>query len=123
MLGKGLTLDIVYHWSPSSNRKSILTNGLQLFQKSFEYVNPVTKKDEVWLTPYICTGTTPWVALCYCIPTFDGEIPPLDLYQIILSDMDAVVFRNDKSREIIEVRIQNTIPPDRINYIASRESE
>lgn len=112
----------VYHWSPSTNREKILQQGLLILTEAYAYFNEVSQKVEVYKPPYICTSLDPWTALCYCIPTFTGEVPDLDLYEIRLSD-DDVFIRNDRSIRVIEVRIRNSISVDRIQYIATRESE
>jgi len=115
-------LSIVYHWSPKKNRKSILQNGIKIRMSVYEYENSITGKVESWEPPYICTSLDPWTALCYCIPTFDdGKVPALDLYEVRLTDNDAIYLRNDMSRKIIEVRIKNSVSVDRIQYIATRD--
>lgn len=121
-----MIIPIVYHWSPRVNREKILTEGLKLFIGEKEYINPLTNEMELWKPPYICTSTDPEMALIYAIPavtTEDGDIPELDLFQIHLLQTDSAMFRNDGKAHIIEVRVKNTIPPDRIRYIATREAE
>jgi len=116
---------IVYHWSPSKNRNSILKNGLTVLNgNAIEYENPVTGKNETWIPPYICTSPDAWKAYVYVTPMFRGDdLPELDLYQVTLTEKDDCIFRNDRTIEIIEVRVLNSIPADRVKYLATRESE
>jgi hypothetical protein len=116
-----MIINMVYHWSPRKNRDAILKDGIKILMSELEYENPVTGKPEVWNPPYICTSPDPETALVYVEPTFDGEVPALDLYQVWILETDKVVFRNDGTNRIIEVRVKNTIPPDRIRYIATRD--
>lgn len=115
-----MVVDKVYHWSPSSNRDNILKSGL-IINQEHEYENPCNGEIEVWKCPYICTSLDPYTALVYVKPTFDAGVPPLDLFQISISTNDSCYFRNDGGVNIIEVRLLNTIPPDRIRYLGSRE--
>jgi hypothetical protein len=114
----------VYHWSPSENRKAILKEGLHIFadETIYEYEHKGDTVKEVWSAPYICTCTNAWKALCYVYPRFqyDDLIPDMDLWQIKLTKDDQVQFRNDGTIEIIEVRVFNNIPSNRVRYIASR---
>jgi hypothetical protein len=120
--GESMKITKVYHWSPTKNRKSILQNGLLVLTDSFEYENPLTGKKEMWHQPYICTSLDPWTALCYCVPGFDeNKLPNLDLYEVRLIDSDTIRIRNDASIRIIEARISNSIPPDRVQWIATRK--
>ncbi|MDD2493956.1 MAG: hypothetical protein PHE29_02070 [Tissierellia bacterium] len=120
-----MLLSKVYHWSPTTNRKSILQNGLKILNSHIEYENPLTGKNEVWECPYICTSLEARTAYTYVEPMFmdDGEMPSMDLYEIDLINSDEVEFRNDYTIQIIEVRIYNSISPERIHYIATRENE
>jgi len=110
----------VYHWSPSRNREAILKDGIKILMSEIEYENPVSGEVEYWKPPYICTSLDPLMALTYVLPMFDDDTPPLDLYMIILSENDRVKLRNDETIEILEVRILNSIGPDRVRYLASR---
>jgi hypothetical protein len=122
-------LSKVYHWSPTKNRISICKEGLTVFNSSIEYENPLTGKQEVWRCPYICTSLEPLTAYNYVIPMFNGgaeldaELPSLDLYEIDLLETDRVMIRNDSTIRIIEVRVLNSIPADRVHYIATRDKE
>jgi hypothetical protein len=120
-----MKLNKVYHWSPTKNRKSILRSGLKILSSQIKYINNITKKDEIWNCPYICTSLNPRTAYTYVYPMFynDGEMPSMDLYEIDLIDTDEIILRNDNTVEIIEVRISNSIPADRVHYIATREDE
>ena len=114
----------VYHWSPIKNRESILKDGIKLFMDEYVYENPETGEQEVWKAPYICTSLEPWTALIYVYPTFDErneDIKSLDLFEVGLRVTDKVFLRNDRTTDIIEVRIENSIPADRVTYIATRE--
>lgn len=119
-----MRLSTVYHWSPTKNREEIQKNGLKPYMGEYVYENPVTKKQDVWKSPYLCTALNPWTALCYVWPTFDEhneDIKALDLFEIKLRVKDKVQIRNDYTIDIIEVRIWNPIPGDRVTYVATRE--
>lgn len=111
----------VYHWSPRKNRKEILHSGLKIMMSTIEYENPVTGKMEVWEPSYICTSPDSWTALKYVLPMFEEFDPPeLDLFQVELTGRDHVKIRNDETAKVLEVRVCNSIPPDRVCYIATR---
>jgi len=122
-----MRITTVYHWSPTVNRKAILREGLKIFSSKIEYINNITKKDEVWDCPYICTSPDIRVAYQYVKPMFtddeDKNMPSMDLYEINIFDKDEIILRNDNTNEIIEVRIANSIPSDRVHYIATRAEE
>lgn len=116
-----MRINTVYHWSPTKNHEAILNDGIKILMSELEYENPVTHKMEIWKPPYICTSPDPKTALIYVLPMFNDDPPSLDLFQIELKETDSISFRNDDTCEIIEVRIKNSISPDRIRYIATRE--
>jgi hypothetical protein len=118
-----MKLLICYHWSPTKNREKICKEGLTLFNSSIEYENNITGIKETWKPGYICSSLDPRTAYIYVIPTFSSEVPSMDLYSFDLIDTDEIILSNDHTREIIEVRILNSIPADRIHYIATREAE
>ena len=114
----------VYHWSPTKNREEILKNGLKIMMGELEYDNPVTCKTETWKPPYICTSLDPYTALIYVTPTFEDQVlPEMDLFIIKLSDTDQIRVRNDMTREIIEIRIMNSVESSRIKYLATRAED
>jgi hypothetical protein len=98
---------------------------LKILSSQIKYINNVTKKDEVWNCPYICTSLNPRTAYIYVEPMFmnDGDMPSMDLYEIDLIDTDEIILRNDNTIEIIEIRIANSIPCDRLHYVATRNNE
>lgn len=118
-----MTIEKVYHWSLSTNRKPILQNGLQILVPQDQYVNPMTEEIEVWEPPYICTSLDPYTALRYLVSRFDGDMTEysLDLYEVTLNSNDRIKTRCDGRNVIIEIRIENSIPVDRVRYIATRE--
>ena len=117
-----IKLTTVYHWSPSTFKESISRDGLKiLIGPGEEYENPNTGGIETWRAPYICTSLDPWTALCFTFPQFSDDPPSLDLYEIKLRAADRVKIRNDFGVEIIEIRIENSIPSGRVTYIATRE--
>lgn len=115
-----MTITTVYHWSPRSNRESILKDGLKVLMSEIAYENPVTGKPEVWKPPYICTSPDPYRALRYVTSMLGDDPPELDLYQVQVSLEDQVKIRNDGTSEIIEVRVYNSIGASRIKYLATR---
>ena len=116
-----MKFDIVYHWSPTANKKDILQSGIKLHAKDITYFNDVSKKEEVWSADYICTSLDPWKALQYVMPHMeDNGIEELDLYQITLADTDSIRLRTDGATEIIEVRLLNTIPAGRVRHLGRK---
>lgn len=120
-----MKLERCYHWSPSKNRKSIAKEGLTVFNSAIEFENPITGKEETWDCPYICSSLDPLTAYKYVVPMFSGEVelPSLDLWCFDLIDTDDVVVRSDRTREVIEVRVLNSISADRVHFVATREKE
>ena len=119
-----MKLGKVYHWSPTANREKILKEGLTILNSSIEYENSNTGEKEVWKPPYLCTSLDPWTAYVYVAPMIDAtEVPSLDLFYFELAETDDVVIRNDRTIEIIEVRVLNSIPADRVHYLATRETD
>ena len=116
-----MKLGIAYHWSPTANREKILKEGLTILNSSIEYENPATGGTETWKPPYLCASLDPWTAYKYVKPMIDAaEVPSLDLYFFELNKKDDVIIRNDRTIEIIEVRLLNSIPADRVHYLATR---
>lgn len=119
-----MRLGIVYHWSPTANREKILKEGLTVLNSSIEYENPNTGEMETWKPPYICASLDPWTAYRYVLPMIDAtEVPSLDLYFFELKKTDDVIIRNDRTYEIIEARVLNSIPAGRVHYVATREHD
>lgn len=125
LIGRGhrVLLSPVYHWSPIENRKAILQEGLKIGMADIRYTNPVSKKEETWVIPYICTSIDPLIAWNYFSAKYEDDPPPADLYEVRVLPEDSARIRNDGSPSIVEVRLENTIPPDRVRYIATREGE
>jgi len=114
----------VYHWSPKQNREKILREGLTILNSTIEYENPETGERETWKPPYLCTSLDPWTAWRYVLPMLDEAEPPhMDLYFFDLVESDDVTIRNDRTIDIIEVRVRNAVAADRVHYIATREEE
>lgn len=119
-----MKLGIVYHWSPTANREKILKEGLTILNSTIEYENPATGETETWKPPYLCTSLDPWTAYRYVHPMIDAaEGPSMDLFYFELSEKDDIIIRNDRTIEIIEVRVLNSIAADRVHYVATREHE
>lgn len=118
-----MIMEIGYHWSPRENRDAIQREGLKVGVRAILYRNPATGEDEAWRAPYICTSPSPSKALKYVKARFDDDTPDMDLYEVRVSPEDKVKIRNDMRREILEVRIYNSIPPNRVIYLATREEE
>jgi len=106
-----------------SDRKQdeYLQEGLKILMSEFQYFNEVSGKEEKWVIPYICTSPDAGTALTYVEPMFSEGLPEMDLYQVILLDSDRIDLRNDGTNRIIEVRVRNTIPANRVVYLATRE--
>lgn len=119
-----MKLGIVYHWSPTANREKILKEGLTILNSEITYENPTTGEEETWKPPYLCTSLDPWTAYKYVKPMIDGaEVPSMDLYFFALGKHDDIIIRNDRTIEIIEVRVLNSIPAGRVHYLATRPTD
>ncbi len=108
-----LQIKTVYHWSPSENRKSIMQDGLQIASPSSHEPNGYFS--------YICLSTTSSGAwnLLPVDPVEYGK-DKWDLWEVKLSETDHVNIRGDHVPNINELRVNNTIPPDRVWWVAER---
>jgi hypothetical protein len=115
-------LDSVYHWSPTDRRDSIRANGLNPYSPPCVGGIP---QDE-WANHdarVICFGTCPrsaWNlsgAMDYESLT---EFCGWDLWQAELGEHDTVQTRTETGPDIWEVRVFNTIPPDRLWLVGER---
>lgn len=111
-----------YHWAPANVRDDIRRDGLVPYSRS---PNPVWKSDEEgevivgW--PYICLGALPLLAwsLSGDMP-WSQEIDHWDLWSVHLVEGDEVHFMAEWGPHIKEIRVRNTIPADRVTYVATR---
>jgi hypothetical protein len=112
-----MLLPALYHWSPTDCREEILRVGIQIFSE------PVTHSgDHLW--PYFCFSPTPSSAWSLSGDTsWMGECESWDLWQFRVGDQDDVRIRSNFGPVIEEVKIYNSIPADRLWYIATREPE
>ena len=116
-----MEINIVYHWAPTIYKEKIIKEGLQPYSRIETYINPISNIEETWSAPYICCGFTPLKALYYVIDLLNSrEIENISLFEIYISHLDEVIIRNDKSNELKELRIFNTISNDRIHYVGDR---
>ncbi len=104
-----LHIGILYHWSPSKNRMSILSEGLRTKKPSpFGDFRP----------DYICLATTPssgWGLLA------EPElIDSWDLWQIAIDGKDQLEIRGDFSPYIREVRVLNNLHRRKLWHVATR---
>lgn len=110
-----MILPALFHWSPTTNRESILRDGLK------PYSAPVVHSGAESF-PYICLSPTPssawglsgdmgWVS----------TIEEWDLWQVWLREGDEVDIRGDFGPIIREVRVRNALPGDRVWYVATRQ--
>jgi len=109
-----LRIKSLYHWSPSENRKSILQDGLKI-------VSPSLNKPDGYFS-YICLGTTPSSAWGLIpVDPVEYEKDSWDLWQVSLSDSDHIDIRGDHVPYVREIRVNNSIPADRVWWVGKRK--
>lgn len=106
----------LFHWSARERRDTILREGLQIYSEL------VTHSDPGLSHPYICFGTTPSNAWSLSGDVeWTGEVEVWDLWQHWISEGDRVHVLATFGDVIQEVRIANTIPPDKLWYVGTRD--
>lgn len=104
----------LYHWAPTARRTTILQQGLVLYSDPVTHAGP-----EAY--PYLCMSPRPsrawglsgdmeWV----------GEVESWDLWEVRLASGDEVHVRPFFGDEIEEIKVRNSIPADRVWYVATR---
>lgn len=109
-----LWLEQAYHWAPTSLRDTIEREGLVPNSPSRGDGEPVR-------IPYICCSATPARALSL-LPDYDdpdGE-QLWDLWQVHTAKTDRIDIRM-MGAELAEIRFRAPVPPDRVQYLATRE--
>ena len=113
-----MILPPLYHWSPQEHRAKILQHGLQIMREDQK-----AKEDGFhgvrW--PWVCLGSTPLQAWDL-LPWFGEELAGMefDLYEVKLQETDDVHIRCDFGPVVREVRVHNSIPADRVFWVARR---
>lgn len=116
-----MEITIVYHWTAKHLKKPIIQTGIKPFSRTQLYENPENKHIESWSTPYIYTSLDPKTALSYVRnELISREFEEASLFQIKLTENDDCFIRMADNK-IVEVRIRNTIPADRVFFIGDRE--
>lgn len=106
-------LGSLYHWSPTPNRQKILREGLVPASPSMVATSELG---------YICLGPTPRKAWTYSGDLeWAQENDDWDLWQVSLADRDEVRIRMDYGMLVIEVKVHNVIPPDRLWWVGQRQ--
>lgn len=106
-------LGALYHWSPFERRTDILKHGL------VPGSDPSVCRD--MRLGYVCLGPTPSKAWGYSGDMeWMEDFDEWDLWQVRLTADDDVRIRNDGTFEIIEIKVHNTIPPDRVWWVGER---
>lgn len=121
-------LSPLYHWSPARLRTNIMQAGLIIYAAGARYVNPVTLETERVQVPWICFGTDPQQAWSL-VPEPDAEDPDRDgscgwdLWQAEIEPSDGIRIRDDFGPKLREVRVLNSISPDRLWWIGHRKGD
>lgn len=115
----------LYPWSPKRLRAEILRDGLKIMSPS-RYFAEGGKQDEVAF-PWVCLGTTPSTAWGL-LPDPEVEHPDhggcgWDLWQVQVADGDRLAIRGGFAPYVREVRVHNSLPAERIWWVAEREGE
>lgn len=107
-------LEVGYHWAPRTHRGLIREKGLLTNQRG------LSSPELRW--PWVCLGPAPRAAWSISGDMdWAQEIQFWDLWQVELSPSDDIRLRNDSGQRIIEIRVHNTIPPDRVWWVGERE--
>lgn len=105
-------LGAMYHWSPKRHRRSILRDGLKVMSESERGIPEF---------PWICLAPTPSAAWGYLPASMTSEDNlPLDLWMVRLGDYTRTQIITTDGPNICEVRAFQSIPPDRIWWVAER---
>lgn len=104
----------LYHWAPRRLREIILRKGLVVM------IHQPMPEGERYAFSWICFATTPssaWGLINYP----DGEEEHgWDLWQTQPEPQDSLSIRGDFSPMIREVRIENSVPADRLWWVGER---
>lgn len=102
----------MYHWSPHERYKEISTQGLVPLSRS------TIASGEL---PYVCVAPSAKGAWAYSGDMgWAEDIDRWDLWSVELSDKDECRVRTDWGPKIIEVKVYNPIPPDRLWWVGVR---
>lgn len=110
---------IAYHWSPSTNRRSIQKLGLMPGRKTIQNVD--------FRPPYVCLAPDPVLAWTLSGRMFD-EIPSWDLWSCHLGRIDSVyevlfdTFIDTGRHYLKEYRVYGRIFKRDLHYVATRSS-
>lgn len=109
-----MMIEFLYHFAPRSRRERILREGLCIFS------DPAIQKIPFG---YLCFGVTPSAAFGLSIRTLSEEdrTEDWDLFQVRITRDDHLRVEMGDGGVIYEVRVFNTIPPDRIFWCGLRE--
>ena len=97
----------LYHWAPRRLREDILQRGLVVMKGEPPF-------------PWICLATTPSSAWGLILEPDAEEESGWDLWQMEPQEGDALAIRGDFSPYLREVRIENSIPADRLWWVGER---
>ena len=109
-----MRLDPLYHWSPKRNRASILQHGLQV-------LSPEQTRALPFCAGYLCFSM--WPSCAWGLSAAmreDGEDEEWDCWQVWLADTDEVRVMPLHGARVQEVRVHNSIPPDRLWWVGER---
>jgi hypothetical protein len=108
-------LGALYHWSPTTRRDRITTEGLRPGQPPTQGECPLHA---------VCLAPTPALAWVLSEPGDRLRIGAgfvWDLWMVRLQPTDDVEITTMRGPRIEEVRVRNPIPPDRLWYVGTRD--
>ncbi len=106
----------LYHWAPRRLRTAILQSGLVVMVGQ-ETEGPT----ETYAFPWLCFATTPSSAWGLILdPDVEEEHGGWDLWQTSPIESDTLSIRGDFSPYLREVRIENSVPADRLWWVGQR---
>ena len=106
-------LPALYHWSPGDRTYDIQSQGLVPS-------SPPTQATE--MQSHICLSPDPATAW-ELSGALDSDTRDWDLWQVIVDQHDMVMIQPTYGPDITEVRIYNTIEPERVTWIGHRPSK
>lgn len=110
-----MILSPLYHWSPADRYDAISKEGLRPGSPANVATEPLS---------YLCFGTSPTNAWRVSgAMEWVSEVDEWDLWQAIIVATDLLYVRSDWGPDIVEVKIRNPIPVDRLWWVGRRDKD
>jgi len=100
---------LLYHWAPSSRRKSILKKGLLVKQLHAAH-------SKGWQADYLCFSDSPSYAWA-----LSGHTKRRDLWMVWSNSIPDLCYRSDEvGKRPSEYRTARSLPPSKIWFVGTR---